>query len=75
MLDDHKGVDNAGNFDDETKSYDIHIEGIADDNEKSITVFIGQILEAGLGETELKLYHEDAQMTRVNSLSCRFQLL
>ena len=64
-----KGLDNeAGNFAEDSKNYDIHIEGIADDNEKSITVFIGQILEAGLGETELKLYHEDAQMTRVDSV-------
>ena len=63
-----KGVDNAGNFDDETKSYDIHIEGIADDNTKCIKVFIGAILDKNLGETELKLYHEDVQMTRVNSV-------
>ena len=64
-----KGLDNeAGNFAEDSKNYDIHIEGIAADNTKSITVFIGKILDAGLGETELKLYHEDVQMTRVNSV-------
>ena len=63
-----KGVENAGNFDDETKSYDIHIEGIAYDNTKCIKVFIGAILDKNLGETELKLYHEDVQMTRVDSV-------
>lgn len=64
-----KGLDNeAGNFAEDSKNYDIHIEGIASDNTKPITVFIGKILPAGLGETELKLYHEDVQMTRVNSV-------
>ena len=63
-----KGVDSTGNFDDETKSYDIHIEGIADDNTKCIKVFIGAILDKNLGDTELKLYHEDVQMTRVDSV-------
>ena len=64
-----KNVDNAGNFADDAKSYDIHIEGIADDNTTCITVYIGEILEAGLDETELKLYHEDAQMRRVDSVA------
>lgn len=64
-----KGLDNeAGNFAEDSKNYDIHIEGIASDNTKPITVFIGKILPAGLGETELKLYHEDVQMTRVDSV-------
>lgn len=63
-----KDVDGNGNFADDAKNYDIHIEGIADDNTKCITVYIGKILPAGLGETELKLYHEDAQMTRVASV-------
>ena len=62
------GIGNSGTFSDEIRSYDIHIEGIASDNTKPITVFIGKILPAGLGETELKLYHEDVQMTRVNSV-------
>ena len=62
------GIGNSGTFSDEIRSYDIHIEGIAPDNTKPITVFIGKILPAGLGETELKLYHEDVQMTRVNSV-------
>ena len=62
------GIENSGNFADDGRRYDIHIEGIADDNTKCITVFIGKILPAGLGETELKLYHEDVQMTRVNSV-------
>ena len=64
-----KNVDNAGNFADDAKSYDIHIEGIHADNTTCITVYIGEILEAGLGETELKLYHEDAQMTSVESVA------
>ena len=64
-----KGLDNeAGNFAEDSKNYDIHIEGIADDNTKCIKVFIGAILDKNLGETELKLYHEDVQMTRVNSV-------
>ena len=62
------GIGNSGTFSDEIRSYDIHIEGIASDNTKPITVFIGKILPAGLGETELKFYHEDVQMTRVNSV-------
>ena len=62
------GIGNSGTFSDEIRSYDIHIEGIAPDNTKPITVFIGKILPAGLGETELKFYHEDVQMTRVNSV-------
>ena len=64
-----KDVDGNGNFADDAKNYDIHIEGIADDNTKCIKVFIGEILPAGLGETELKLYHENDQMTRVNSVN------
>lgn len=58
-----------GNIKEEAKSYDIHIEGIADDNEACITVYIGAILPEGLSDTEVKLYHEDVQMTRVNSVA------
>ena len=64
-----KNVDSNGNFADAARSYDIHISGIADDNNQCITVFLGKILEPGLAETGLKLYHESALMTRVNSES------
>ena len=58
-----KNVEANGNFADTARSYDIHIEGIADDNTTGITVFVGQILEPGLSTTEVKLYHEDVLMT------------
>ena len=64
-----KSVDANGNFADATRSYDIHLEGIAEDNTTCITVFVGKILAPDLGETELKLYHEDTLMTRVNSVA------
>ncbi len=47
-------------------SYDIHIEGIADDNTQPIQVYLGAILAKGLSDTSLKLYHEGTLMTRVN---------
>ena len=43
-----KNVDANGNFADAAKSYDIHIEGIADDNTKPITVYLGAILDKGI---------------------------
>ena len=50
---------------------DVHISGIAANNTVPMTVALGAILEAGLGATELKLYHiengEAVLMTRVNS--------
>ena len=68
-----KPVENGSNITlgdgDSAQSYDIHIEGIAADNQKPITVYLGAILDSGLGETELKLYHEDALMTRVGSVA------
>ena len=65
-----KDLNNANeNISDSERSYDIHIEGIADDNTTCITVYIGAILPAGLADTEVKLYHEDVQMTRVDSVS------
>ena len=50
-----------------SKNYDIHIEGIADDNTQPIYVYLGKILNAGISDTELKLYHETEQMTRVST--------
>ncbi len=67
-----KSVDNANitlGDGDSAKSYDIHIEGIADDNNVAITVYLGPILDKNISDTSLKLYHEDALMTRVNSVS------
>ena len=50
---------------------DVHISGIAANNTVPMTVALGAILEAGLGATELKLYHiengEAVLMTRVAS--------
>ena len=54
---------------DDEKNYDIHIEGIADDNTKCITVYLGAILPKGISDTELKLYHESDLMTRVDGVS------
>ena len=56
-----KKVDNDGNLNigegENATSFDVHIAGIATDNEKPMRVDLGAVLEAGLGETELKLYH------------------
>ena len=52
---------------------DVHISGIAANNTVPMTVALGAILEAGLGATELKLYHIEngtpVLMTRVASAS------
>ena len=66
-----KSVENGSNITlgdgDSAQSYDIHIEGIAEDNTKPITVYLGAIFDKNISDTSLKLYHEDALMTRVNS--------
>lgn len=54
---------------DNAKSYDIHIEGISEENKTPITVYLGAIFPKNLGNTSLKLYHEDTPMTRVNSVA------
>ncbi len=58
--------------DDSAKSLDVHISGIAADNTVPMIVNLGAILQPGLGDTELKLYHTEndtpVQMTRVNSV-------
>ena len=64
-----KSLAKDGNLSDDERSYDIHIEGIAEDNTKCITVYIGAILPANLADTALKLYHEEALMTRVDSVA------
>ena len=56
---------------DTLSNLDVHISGIALDNTVPMTVMLGAILPAGLGLTELKLYHVEngtpVLMTRVNS--------
>ena len=56
---------------DALSALDVHINGVALDNTVPMIVKLGAILEAGLGATELKLYHTengvDNLMTRVNS--------
>ena len=56
---------------DALSTLDVHINGVALDNTVPMIVKLGAILEAGLGATELKLYHTengvDNLMTRVNS--------
>ena len=51
--------------------FNVHIEGIAQDNTKPMIVNLGAILNPALSETELKLYHTEngtpTLMTRVNS--------
>ena len=58
---------------DALSTLDVHINGVALDNTVPMVVKLGAILEAGLGATELKLYHTengvDNLMTRVNSPS------
>ena len=65
-------VENGSNIkveeDAKSESYDIHIEGIADDNTQPIKVYLGAMLDAGISDTSLKLYHEDELMTRVESV-------
>ena len=50
---------------------DVHIEGIASDNNQPIVVKLGRVLPEGLGDTELKLYHVEngrrVEMTKVAS--------
>ena len=68
-----KAVENGSNIslgkDDSAASFDIHIEGIAPDNETPITVYLGGMLNKDIGDTSLKLYHEDVQMRRVNAVA------
>ena len=70
-----KSADADGNIilggDENAQGFDVHIEGIAADNTKPMTVNLGAILPTGLSNTELKLYHTEngtpVEMTRVNS--------
>ena len=70
-----KPVDSDNNFSlgegESAVSLDVHIDGIAADNEKPMTVNLGAILPAGLTETEVNLVHIEngvpVNMTRVNS--------
>ena len=54
-------------------SYDVHIEGIAEDNDKPITVDMGSILPEGLKDTSVEYYHVEndtpKKMKMVDSLS------
>ena len=65
-----KKVDEAI-LDDALSNLDVHIDGVASDNTVPMVVKLGAILEAGLGATELKLYHVEngapTLMMRVNS--------
>lgn len=55
------------------KTYDVHISGVAEDNVVPMTINLGNILEAGLKNEQVKLYHtEDGvanTMTRVASVA------
>ena len=54
-------------------SLDVHVEGVAEDNTVPMIINLGAVLAAGLGNTELKLYHiEDGTpvlMTRVENVT------
>ena len=54
------------------QSLDVHIAGVAADNKVPIIVNLGPVLEKGLSETQLKLYHTEngkaVLMTRVASV-------
>ena len=58
---------------DALSNLDVHIDGIALDNTVPMVVKLGAILEAGLGATELKLYHTENGvanlMTRVSDVT------
>ena len=58
---------------DALSTLDVHINGVALDNTVPMIVKLGAILEAGLGATELKLYHTengvDNLMTRVSDVT------
>ena len=58
---------------DTLSNLDVHISGVALDNTVPMTVMLGAILPAGLGLTELKLYHVEngtpVAMMRVNSVN------
>ena len=55
------------------QTLDVHISGVASDNTVPMIVNLGPVLAAGLGYTELKLYHFEngapILMTRVDSVS------
>ena len=57
----------------EKKSVDVHIEGIAADNTVPMLITINEFAEIGLNEGNLKLYHvengQTVEMTRVYSLA------
>lgn len=61
------------NLADALSNLDVHISGVALDNTVPMTVLLGAILPAGLGLTELKLYHIEngtpVAMMRVNSVN------
>lgn len=58
---------------DSATSLDVHVYGVAEDNTIAMIVNLGAVLEAGLADTELKLYHTEngnpVLMTRVDSTS------
>ena len=58
---------------DALSTLDVHINGVALDNTVPMVVKLGAILEAGLGATELKLYHTENGvanlMTRVSDVT------
>ena len=72
-----KNVEDLGDVDlgdaEIVQSLDVHIDGVALDNTVPMIVNLGAILEAGLSETEIKLYHHEngvpTLMTRVNNAS------
>ena len=72
-----KNVENLGDIDlgdaELVQNLDVHINGIATDNTVPMIVNLGAVLEAGIGDTELKLYHIEngspVLMMRVNNAS------
>lgn len=49
-------------------SYDVHIEGIAEDNDKPITVDMGSILPEGLKDTSVQYYHVENDTPKIMKL-------
>ena len=54
----------------QTKSYDIHVEGLASDNTVPVEIFIAELLPVGLNASNFSLYHvEDGATVAMTALA------
>lgn len=57
-------------YDEAAYSLDVHIDGVAKDNKKPITVYLRGILPTGLKDTSVALFHvEDGEAKKMKSVS------